>query len=250
MPIHLSAAIRGTRGDVLRPRSSRDTWSLVLVKEGRAFCSVDRDEYMLSAGHILVIAPTVEYGILPTEDYEQIQVEMTEPLIPGREAFFCLHDDADKTAASLLWMIHRQLLRKPENYENVVQYLAAALRQLLIPMAGQSCHTEVLKLEQLLRRNIGNPDFQITDALEQIPQTPSYTRRLFRQSYGCSPGVYLNNLRIGAAKVILMSQSLPITEVAAQCGFSDPKYFARRFRQATGHTPSEFQQHQPSSAPD
>ena len=37
-----------------------------------------------------------------------------------------------------------------------------------------------------------------------------------------------------------MTRNLPVTEIAYQCGFNDAKYFARRFRQATGQTPSEF----------
>ncbi len=176
---------------------------------------------------------------------------MTEAIIPSGEPYFCLHDDADNTVAKLLWLIYRQYRKKPENYENVISFLVSALRQHLIPKAGQGFNTEVLKLEQVLRRNTRNPDFQIMDALEQIPQAPSYTRRLFRQCYGCSPSVYLNNLRIGAARIILMSQNLPITEVATMCGFTDAKYFARRFRQATGLRPTEFQQRQiDTSAPD
>ncbi len=55
--IQSSAAIRGNAGEVLRPRNSRKTWSIVEVKQGSAFCSMGQDEYLLSAGHILVISP-------------------------------------------------------------------------------------------------------------------------------------------------------------------------------------------------
>ena len=99
---------------------------------------------------------------------------------------------------------------------------------------------DLLRLVELMRQNISNADFSVTDALEQIPQSVSYTRRQFKAIYGASPISYMNQLRINQAKLYLMSQKLPISEVAQLCGFDDEKYFSRLFRQATGFSPSEY----------
>lgn len=53
----------------------------------------------------------------------------------------------------------------------------------------------------------------------------------------------LMQLRLERAQEILRDTrcaALPITEVAARCGFSDPSHFARRFRRRFARTPRQF----------
>ena len=195
---------------------------------------------MLTQGSILLVPPGYDLCLFPTEDYEHILAEVDEQILPGKDQLYCLHDDADHTGSTILWLIFRLDSSKPHNYRNTITTLADALRQFLLGQVDQGPNTDVLALEQLLRDNIPNASFQVLEAMDQIPQTPGYSRRLFHQAYGCSPRAYLTNLRIGAAKVMLMTENLPVAEVAYRCGFSDAKSFTRRFHQATGYSPTEF----------
>jgi AraC-like DNA-binding protein len=50
-------------------------------------------------------------------------------------------------------------------------------------------------------------------------------------------------LRLGRARDLLRNvrlYDLPVTEVAARCGFADPSHFARRFRGRFGQSPVQF----------
>jgi transcriptional regulator GlxA family with amidase domain len=64
-------------------------------------------------------------------------------------------------------------------------------------------------------------------------------RRLFQQHTGLPPNQFLLNLRINRAKQLL-EESLTIEEVAYRCGFADPYYFSRLFKQKTGITPAKW----------
>ena len=145
-----------------------------------------------------------------------------------------------ETADSILWLVFQQMNMKYTNYESVVASLMDALSFFLLSQADQGPNSDLIELEKLLRENIGNQGFEIEKALARIPQTTSYTRRLFRRAYGCAPVPYLNKLRVGNAKILLMTRNLPISEIAEQCGFADPKYFTRRFKEITGYTPTDF----------
>jgi len=240
MAVLKSTMVHASEGDMLRLGPEHNIWRLIFVREGTALCSVGRNEFLLSEmKNILIVPPAMEASIIPRSFYQHILVECNEQFLPGQDRLYLFHDIME-TASSILWLVFRQMDRKLPNYENVVASLMEALRQFLLAQADQGPNTDILDLERLLRQNAGNPAFKLEEALAQIPQTPSYTRRLFRRAYGCSPNIYLNNLRISAAKVLLMTRNLPVTEIAYQCGFNDAKYFARRFRQATGQTPSEF----------
>jgi AraC family transcriptional regulator, positive regulator of tynA and feaB len=54
---------------------------------------------------------------------------------------------------------------------------------------------------------------------------------------------HLMSLRLERAREMLNDarfSDLPVSEVAARCGFTDPSHFARRFRQQFGQSPQQF----------
>ncbi|MDD5349333.1 MAG: AraC family transcriptional regulator [Chthoniobacteraceae bacterium] len=63
-------------------------------------------------------------------------------------------------------------------------------------------------------------------------------RRLFQEATGLAPHQYLLNLRLNHAKRLLAT--LPVAEVAAQVGFSDPLYFSRLFKRKVGVAPTRW----------
>lgn len=62
----------------------------------------------------------------------------------------------------------------------------------------------------------------------------------FRRELGCAPMAYLSSLRIARAKELLCERDLPISEVAAACGFESPYYFSNAFLKETGLRPKEY----------
>lgn len=61
-----------------------------------------------------------------------------------------------------------------------------------------------------------------------------------RDELHVSPGELIRSRRLSAARKLLLSGNLSVTQVAEQCGFSDYNYFIRLFRQDCGLTPLAF----------
>ena len=57
------------------------------------------------------------------------------------------------------------------------------------------------------------------------------------QATGRTPLDYVIRTRIARAALRLCRERIPVTEIALDCGFSDPNYFARQFRRVTGQSP-------------
>lgn len=70
-----------------------------------------------------------------------------------------------------------------------------------------------------------------------------YLRRLFRGCTGKNPLEYIRSRRLAAAKELLLSSDCTISEVAAECGFDDPRYFSRLFRREYGVSPISAKKH-------
>lgn len=70
--------------------------------------------------------------------------------------------------------------------------------------------------------------------------SPSQFRRTFRRLFGSSPLQFILNVRLQAAADLLANSRLNVTEIAMQCGFNEPNYFTRQFRQHVGVSPSEY----------
>lgn len=74
------------------------------------------------------------------------------------------------------------------------------------------------------------------DSLYRVP-TAMATKATVRG--GERPMEYLTNQRLFKASQMLKPTGAATGQVARNCGFSSRSYFARRFRERYGHTPSE-----------
>jgi len=67
-----------------------------------------------------------------------------------------------------------------------------------------------------------------------------YLRKLFISRFGVSPIGYINQLRLSRAKELLESDLYTVKEACFLSGFRDESYFSRKFKEATGLSPSEY----------
>lgn len=83
----------------------------------------------------------------------------------------------------------------------------------------------------------------LSETARALGLSNSYLSRRFRADTGITLSDYLRHIRIDHACLMLHSERhYRISQVAEQCGFSNPRYFADCFKKATGMTPLEFRQ--------
>lgn len=90
-----------------------------------------------------------------------------------------------------------------------------------------------------MRHNLARP-ITIEALSELIHVSRSHMNKLFVQRTGMTPMRYLLDIRIDAAKSLLMTTRRPVAAIAADVGFNSPKHFCHTFHRATGMSPREF----------
>lgn len=70
--------------------------------------------------------------------------------------------------------------------------------------------------------------------------TPNYLSKRFRSEVGMNMREYINQLRIGEAKRLLLSTNAYISKIATTVGFDSISYFSTVFRKQCGMSPEEW----------
>jgi len=109
--------------------------------------------------------------------------------------------------------------------------------RIAVPAASKS---PILRCRQRLDEGFSDPSLTVEKVAAEFAMHRTTLFRLFLKNYEITPSRYLHNLRIREALVQLQNRDLQIQEAAWNSGFSDPNYFSRAIREATGMRPHDF----------
>ena len=97
----------------------------------------------------------------------------------------------------------------------------------------------VKKAATLIQENYAS-GITLEELAQRLHVTPEYLGTQFHKETGTTFGMYIRETRVDKAKKLLIGTQKKLYEIAQTVGYSDPKYFGRVFREATGCTPAEY----------
>jgi AraC-like DNA-binding protein/ligand-binding sensor domain-containing protein len=98
------------------------------------------------------------------------------------------------------------------------------------------------RVMQYVEENLSNSDANVGEMAAAAAVSRSGLLRKLKQTMGVTPQELLSEARIKHACQLLRNTDKTISEIAYGCGFTDPKYFSRCFRQSQGCSPSEYRE--------
>lgn len=228
---------------------------LVCVLEGSSLYHIEEEQFVLQPGDVIflpcgcryhreILTETYKTALVYFRFHKPEEVQLTYrvfPAIPGiSQEFIKLsrkwHSGglcAQSECACLLYGIYMRLIQSDSS-----AYLPAG-KQALFASAAQK-----------IKEHYADDHFSVTALAAQAEMSEVHFRRCFKQIYHVSPQQYLIELRLRRAKELLQYDTTPITEISQVCGFADPCYFSRIFKQKTGYSPSEYRETYGTPQPD
>jgi transcriptional regulator GlxA family with amidase domain len=115
--------------------------------------------------------------------------------------------------------------------------------QLSVSLAAQAPHTRSLReLQAWMLEHLARP--LTVDALAaHVAMSPRNFARLFAHELGTTPGRYLSQLRVEAARRLLEQTDEGLAQVASAAGFRSADVMRRAFWRALGTTPRRYRCH-------
>ena len=92
---------------------------------------------------------------------------------------------------------------------------------------------------ELMRARLSE-DISLDELAAEAQLSPFHFARMFKQSVGVPPRIYLTQLRIEKACELLEKTDLPVTEIAFEVGYSSNQVLARVFLKHQRMSPSDY----------
>lgn len=246
-----------------------DQMELIYIKKGRGTVFVDLVPYPVHAGCIMPVLPGELHAIEGTEggsmEYENIifSLSILESEDPGD---WCrLHVTGALREGSLFFDrplspgtgIHRAAAvaldaaddacrNREEGYSLLVKsslflFLHAlyANRKEEGPEKGPRDTGKLKTLLTYVKEHYGER-LTVEDVSALTGYSQAHFMRLFHKETGQTFIAFLNEYRLTAAAYYLKETSMPIGEIASQCGFDNFSYFIRLFRRRYGVSPRTY----------
>ena len=220
---------------------SHDFDEIVLILCGTGEHLVGQRVYSLKRGDVFVIKGETRHGFRGAENLELVNV-MYDPRI-------LLSGEGDLRAVAgfaYLFLVQPAIAQQEDcagQYQVAVQYgfktLAAYLANHYRTREDLSEKLGIFtRAVQYLQYNAARP-IKLQEVAEAAAVSQRHLERVFFEVCGLSPIAYLLELRLRHASLLLRGTSKTVAEIAGECGFEDPSYFARVFKRKYGAPPNQ-----------
>lgn len=147
------------------------------------------------------------------------------------------YDNNSVLMQNLLKNKQRALCDKVESRGIVYQLLAHFLKRAQVRVETKDDRIE--KNILYIRKHIGEV-IDLETLAEKSCLSKDHFIRLFKKETGVTPSKYINQKKIEKAQLILVTDDMPVKNVAFALSFNDYSYFNRLFKKLTEMTPQEY----------
>lgn len=218
---------------------------------------------VVPAGSVHLIAPGTEIGISLANPLESVHVyirravleevaadmvegdpyniEIPSAIIEDDRSLRALIDASacateDETTGSALfadYMARAIAARMIRKYSN------ATLKRSTRASANTGLSTTISSALDYMAEHLDS-NINIGDIAHATNRSASHLARLFKGEMGMPPHSYLIIMRVDKARQLLAKSSMPIAEIALECGFAHQEHLTRLFRRHMGTTPAAY----------
>ncbi|WP_336773887.1 AraC family transcriptional regulator [Paenibacillus sp. MMO-58] len=245
------------------PLHGHDFYEIFIVISGQCTHLVNGDTQFLKEGAMVFIRPddTHSYDLLEGEDCRFLNVNFYKEVVEGAFDYIghaafaqALRSPQLPPVILLPGTDMEALMRKSEQIQlfnstdkqkartMARSFLNDALTHFFLHFRNDGTQPLPQWFDHLLAQLQRKENFSagLPRLRELTDRSDGHLNRVFKQYLRMTPTAYLNHLRLGHAKNLLLTTQLPIVDIAYDAGFDNLSHFYHLFKDAYGIAPGKI----------
>lgn len=260
--LFLSAGRFVSRNTQAHPKRTLESAVLLLGYNGECALAQDGREYTLRKGTFQILFPqTLHYGTKPTSQNqshfwchfelpEGFFIKEADSINEITEAGMCvLPEFAQIQNCEKYFALFSQMIDEAQRNKAKDLKICNCFIQILLLSLARQCKENMLKsnkdcaiaeqVKDWIRLHACD-GITAHDVAAAFNYNPDYLTQLIKADTGMTLCGYINEVRMDIAKDLLLNSSLNVSQIAFHVGYSDAKYFMRRFLKKEKVTPTQY----------
>jgi len=256
-PLHPAPDVIQTINFVLETKPQKfdkltinSTYRAHLVIKGRGLLHLPGSSRPLNCGDLFFISPSMQHGIEGVEDLQYIYISfisvranqlMERAGVTFQNFFFAGFDELKEPWQRAISSATQ------ENTDLISESLLLYTLGVLIGKRADKKHSApakpaelVLQIKKYVEDNITDHALSLSKISRELSYNPKYLSSIFKKHTKVSLFDYINILRCQHACALMEQNITCIKNIAFLCGFDDPLYFSRVFKQKIGISPRDY----------
>lgn len=212
---------------------------------GEGFILSNNDKFLLKRSFALITFPNEKISHASAEQsFEYASVAFNGPLaLPileslGLKRVTAIQNDFPEKDFEQLKLFFQDPSPNSELLATYIVYkLLLHLKQNKLDLPQQDIASQA---ENLIKKNWSSSSFNMEALSRELRIHPSRLSKIFTLKKGIAPHQYLSNIRIQNSLYLIKFSNKKITEISKICGYADPDYFSRIFKQKQKKTPLQY----------
>jgi len=221
-------------------RHKHNCYEIIFYRKGIGNFYFFDDSEPILPGKFIIVSPGTVHASNYNDEAETIYIKGDFNHIFSHTSPVAVWDNNAKDGEFLVKLIFENRYSNPE-------YLAS-LSNALAHFLTQNLHTEKninIVIRDILTNisdNFYDSGINVGDILKNSGYAEDYIRARFKAYTGKTPVEFLTELRINHACYLIeiYKDSLPLSEIAEKCGYTDYIYFSRKFKMLMGMSPKNY----------
>ena len=217
-----------------------------LAFKGEAVLKTEEREYKLTPGTLFVTFPYQKYELTDSKNFTFLYITFDGDAAIRLLSQFGIDKEhgvyPDFSHLTDFWMTSIRRVN-PSNIlvltESVLLYTLSYVGQHRSEMDAHS-NRDFAGILEYIGNNFADPALSVSKVADIFGFSGKYLSSLFVKNMDMKFTEYLAKIRVEQAKKLLQSGKMPIAQLAAKCGYTDPYYFSKVFKSIVGVPPSQY----------
>lgn len=222
------------------PLHRHTNWEIMYYLSGEGYLANERARIAFHPGSMIIVPPGILHGSVSKDGFVNISIGENFNHLFQFEEIVAVEDNAAKDGERLAKLIYENRYADGGYSSALCNAYAYFLLQNI--ECQKPINRAVNHIVKAVFENFQDSSFDITALLNDSGYTEDYIRAEFKKITEFTPIDFLAKVRIERAQKLfeIYGDSISVLEIANACGFDDPVYFSRRFKQFTHASPREY----------